>query len=157
MRMNTLSLDLRERILAAYDARKGTREEVGRRFRVSTAMVKKLLLQRRRTGDIRPRHYRSGRKPLILQSHRERLGALIAQRPDITLAELREALQIACTLPAIHYVLNAMGLTYKKRVSMRASRTGPTSPGPGGAGSVSKPASIRPGSSFSMSQQPKRI
>ena len=28
----TLSVDLRERIVAAYDAKEGTREEVGKRF-----------------------------------------------------------------------------------------------------------------------------
>jgi hypothetical protein len=48
--MRTISLDLRERILAAYDGGDGTREEVGRCFRMSTSMVKKLLLQRRRTS-----------------------------------------------------------------------------------------------------------
>jgi transposase len=50
--MRTISLDLRERILTAYDGDDGTREEVGRRFRVSTGMVKKLLLQRRRKGEM---------------------------------------------------------------------------------------------------------
>ncbi len=154
--MKTLSLDLRERILAAYDAQQGTREEIGRRFRVSTGMVKKLLQQRRRTGEIGPRHHRSGRKPLFLPSHRERLRAVITQQPDITLAEMREALQLGCSLPAIHYVLAAMGLTYKKRVSMRANRLALTSSERGGGGSASKRASIRPGSSFSTNPGPRR-
>ena len=52
--MKTISLDLRERILAAYDADEGTREAVARRFRVSLGMVKKLLQQRHRLGDLRP-------------------------------------------------------------------------------------------------------
>ena len=52
--MTTLSIDLRERILAAYDAGEGTREEIATRFRVSLGMVKKLLQQRRTTGDIAP-------------------------------------------------------------------------------------------------------
>jgi transposase len=46
--MRTLSLDLRERIVAAYDGRQGTREEVAQCFGVSVGMVKKLL-QRKRT------------------------------------------------------------------------------------------------------------
>ena len=61
--MKTLSLDLRERILAAYDQTEGTREEVAERFRVSLGMVKKLLQRRRRLGDVRAQHHRSGRKP----------------------------------------------------------------------------------------------
>ena len=50
--MRTLSLDLRERILASYDLEEGTRAEVGDRYWVSLGMVKKLLQQRRRSGEI---------------------------------------------------------------------------------------------------------
>jgi transposase len=132
--MKTLSLDLRERIVAAYDAGQGTREEMGRRFRVSTGMVKKLLAQRRRIGEIRAQHYRTGRKPLLVEEHRRRLRELIAKKPDTTLMEMRSALGLACTLPAIHYVLVRMGLTYKKRLSMRASRAAPTLSRRAGAG-----------------------
>ena len=48
--MKTLSLDLRERILTAYDQQEATRDAVARRFRVSLGMVKKLLQQRRRAA-----------------------------------------------------------------------------------------------------------
>ena len=154
--MKTLSLDLRERILAAYDAEQGSREEIGRRFRVSTGMVKKLLQQRRTRGDIRPQHHRSGRKPMLLESHRQRLQQLIHQKPDITLTEMRAALALACTLPAIHYVLVKMGLTYKKRLSMRVNRTALTPLGPARGGSADNPASIPPGSSSSTSPRPRR-
>ena len=36
-------MDLRERILASYEAVEGTREDMARRFRVSLGMVKSLL------------------------------------------------------------------------------------------------------------------
>jgi transposase len=154
--MKTLSLDLRERILTAYDNDQGSREEIGRRFRVSTGMVKKLLQQRRHQGDIGPRHHRSGRKPMLLEEHRRLLDQLVSQKPDITLVEMREALQLGCSLPAIHYVLIDMGLTYKKRLSMLASRLALTSPGTGKGGSGAKAASIPPGSSSSMRPRPRR-
>ncbi len=121
--MRTLSLDLRERILASYDHQEGTREQIGTRYRVSLGMVKKLLQQRRHTGDIRPRHRYSGRKPKILCSHRQQMRQLLNQRPDLTLKELRSAVQLSCSLPAIHYALVDMGLTYKKRHSAPASKT----------------------------------
>jgi transposase len=124
--MKTLSVDLRERILASYDAREGTREEVADRYRVSLGMVKKLLQQRRKTGDIRPRHHYSGRKPKILDPHRRRMRHLLSRQPDLTLAELREATALSCSLPAIHYALAAMDLTYKKRHFAPASRIGKT-------------------------------
>jgi len=122
--MKTLSLDLRERILAAYDADEGTRQDIANRYRVSLGMVKKLLQQRKNTGDIQARHHFSGRKPLILEDHRRRMRQWLAKQPDMTLHELREALSLRCSLPAIHYVLADMDLTYKKRQSGPASRTG---------------------------------
>ena len=117
--MRTVSLDLRERILASYDHEKGTREQVASRYHVSLGMVKKLLQQRRHTGDIAPRHHYSGRKPLILPLHHRQMRVLLKKKPDLTLRELRSALELPCTLPAIHYALVAVGLTYKK--TLRAS------------------------------------
>lgn len=142
--MRTLSLDLRERILASYDHGEDTREEVADRYRVSLGMVKKLLQQRRRTGEIGPRHYRSGRKPIILDAHHRQMRALLTKKPDLTLKEVRQAVALQCTLPAIHYALEKMGLTYKKRRSEPASKTARTLHGRGAAGGGGKAAGIRP-------------
>jgi hypothetical protein len=62
----------------------------------------------------------------------------LKRKPDLTLAELREHLGLNCTLPAIHYVLVDMGLTYKKRRSAQPSKSAKTSGVRGGAGSVGK-------------------
>jgi transposase len=86
-------------------------------------MVKKLLQQRRHTGEIGPCYHRCGRKPRILESHREQLRVLLKQKPDMTLKEMRERIALDCTLPAIHYVLEDMGLTYKKRLFTQSSKS----------------------------------
>lgn len=124
--MKTLSLDLRERILASYDNAEGTREVIAARFRVSLGMVKKLLQQRRHTGEIGSRYYRSGRKARILECHREQMRGFLTTKPDMTLAELRRETNLDCTLPAIHYALAKMDLTYKKRVCTPVSKTART-------------------------------
>ncbi len=90
----TLSVDLRERIVAAYDAQEGTRAEVAKRFNVSVGMVKKLLAQRARTGDLRPRHRFSGRRARLLPNHGAKLKQLIAEEPDLTLAEMKDRLTL---------------------------------------------------------------
>ena len=154
--MATLSLDLRTRILATYDEGGSTREEVARRYRVSLGMVKKLLQQRRTTGDIAPRHHRSGRKPRILAVHHRQMRALLRQKPDLTLAELRSAAALKCSLPAIHYALVKLGLTYKKRRCVPASKTVPTSPARGAPGDDGKRASTRRGWSSLMKAAPRR-
>jgi len=142
--MRTLSLDLRERILASYDHEEGTRAEIAHRFRVSLGMVKKLLQQRRHTGDIAPRYRFCGRKPMIVAAHRSQIRSLLARKNDLTLIELRQALGLQCSFQAIHVVLGKMGLTYKKRHSGPASKTAPTSPGPVVSGANDRRASTRP-------------
>jgi transposase len=142
--MRTLSLDLRERILASYDNHEGTRPEIAHRFRVSLGMVKKLLQQRRHTGDIAPRYRFCGRKPMIGGNHQSRMRALLARKNDLTLKELREATGLQCSLQAINVVLGKMGLTYKKRHSAPANKTVRTSRGRGGSGADGKRASTRP-------------
>ena len=133
-----LSLDLRERILSSYDKEEGDREEIAHRYRVSLGMVKKLLQQRRHTGEIGTRYHRCGRKPKILASHSRQLRMLLAKKSDMTLKELREAVELKCTLPAIHYALEKMGLTYKKRHSGPANKSGQTSRGHAGRGGGGK-------------------
>lgn len=116
--MATLSLDLRRRIIAACDKNNATRGEIAERFGVSLGMVKKLLQQRRTTGSIESRHHLAGRKKLITEKHRATLRKHLQRKPDMTLAALRDALGLDCSLPAIHYVLRDMGLrTPKKRTA----------------------------------------
>lgn len=113
--MATLSKDLRERIVSAYDNGDGTRQQIAERYNVSLGMVKKLLQQRRRTGDIGPRHCFSGAKPKITAEHERALRRLIDKNPDMTLVELRDAIGLSCTPQAVHYALERMGLPLKKR------------------------------------------
>jgi transposase len=143
--MRTLSLDLRERILGAYDNQEGTREEIALRFRVSLGMVKKLLQQRRRTGNIAARHHLAGRKPTVLPIHRHQFRALLQEQNDLTLKELRGATGLKCSLQAIHVVLRKMGLTYKKRLAAPANKRGQTWHEPAKRGSDGRKASIRRG------------
>ncbi len=138
----TLSMDLRQRIVKAYDRGDVSRQQVAERFAVSLGMVKKLIQQRRHGGDIAPRHHRAGRKPGVVARAARQLRALVAKKPDLTLREMRESLALDCTLPAIHYVLAKLGLTYKKRRSARPSRIAPTSSARGAAGAGAKAALI---------------
>jgi transposase len=143
--------------VATYDEGKWTQEEVAKRFRVSLGMVKKLLQQRRRTGEIEARHRFSGRKARLMPERGKELKGLVAKEPDITLAEIKGRLGLACTIPAIHQVLVKLGLTYKKRRSMRPSKTGPMSRKNDDAGSVAKADSILRDWSSSTSRRPRPI
>jgi transposase len=107
-------------------------------------MIKKLLQQRRRTGDIAPRYRFCGRKPMIGGEHRKQMQALLAKKNDLTLMELRTATGLNCSLQAINVVLGKLGLTYKKRHFGPASRNVRTLPGRAGSGASGRQASTRP-------------
>jgi transposase len=138
--MATLSLDLRQRIISTYDKGEGTREQIARRFGVSLAWSRSCSSSGATTGCIKPRHHLAGRKKLIVAEHRIAIRQHLKRKPDMTLAELRDALGLKCTLPAIHYVLVDMGLTYKKRRSAQPSKTAKTSAKARRRGSASKAA-----------------
>ncbi|HEY1173700.1 MAG TPA: IS630 transposase-related protein [Verrucomicrobiae bacterium] len=140
-----ISLDLRQRILVSYDQDEGTREEIAHRYRVSLGMVKKLLQQRRQTGDIACQYHRCGRRPDLGMEQRQKLRALVNRKPDLTLEELRQAAQLDCTIQAIHYALAAMGLTYKKRRSAPVNKTVRISAEPAATGAANSRRGIRRG------------
>jgi len=123
----TLSIDIRERILKAYDKGGVNRQEVADRFDVSFGMVKKLLRQRKLLGNVAPLDYRCGGKPKITAEHKERMKDFLLEKPDLTLEELKEKLELDCTIQAIHYVLEGMGMSYKKRLSEPLNKTEKTS------------------------------
>jgi len=130
-----LSLDLRERIVAAVEGGLSCRA-AAERFRVSESCAIKLLHRWKRTGSLAPGRM-GGSKRFALEPHEALVRALVAAQPDATLDELEarladEAIEVGRT--SIHRFLKALGLTLKKRRSMPANRTGPTSPKPGRLG-----------------------
>ena len=50
-----LSLDLRERIIAAYEGGEGPQKELVSRFSVGVASVRRLVRLKRETGGLSPR------------------------------------------------------------------------------------------------------
>lgn len=116
--MNAYSLDLRERIVAAYDAGGTNRAAVAARFAVSVGLVKKLLSQRRRAGHVRALPHGGGQKALLGTSEHERLCRAIEANNDASLAELVEVVRAAhgrrVSIPTMSRVLLSLGLGRKK-------------------------------------------
>ena len=74
----------------------------------------RLLKQRRReTGEVAPRVQRHGRRRM-LEPHLHTLAALIAEQPDRTLAELKDALGTPASLATIWRAVAALDVTVKK-------------------------------------------
>jgi transposase len=115
--MAPYSIDLRERVVRAWDA-SGDADEVAATFAVSRAWVHRLVQRRRETGSVAPRKqtkFRSRR----LAGQEKRLAALITARPDATLAELREALPTTAALSTLWREIDLLNITVKKNRTRR--------------------------------------
>jgi len=121
-----LSDDLRKRLVAAVDGGM-SRRSAAERFGVAPSTAIKWVQRWRSTGSLHPQpqggDYRSHR----IGAYAEEIVGLVAETPDITLAEIaahlenRHGLKVA--LSTIWRVLDRRGLTFKKiRTRQRAAR-----------------------------------
>lgn len=116
--MAPYSMDLRKRVLRAWDG--GLRADaVAEKYEVSRAWVHRLVQRRRETGSISPRQQTRFRRRALSADQEATLGALIAARPDATLAELRDALPTSAALSTLWRAIDRLQLTVKKNRTRR--------------------------------------
>ena len=120
--MAAYSLDLRQRVLRAWDSGMDV-YSVAAKYEVSRALVHRLVQRRRETGSIAPRQQTKFRRRSLSPHQEERLVALVIARPDATLAELREALPTTAALSTLWRTIGRLGFTVKKNGTRR--RTAP--------------------------------
>lgn len=123
-----LSLDLRERVLAAV-AVGASHRQAGERFGVSAASVSRWRTLARVQGHVRPKALGGDRRSGRIEAQRELILGLLEDRPDQTIEELRRSLA-ECGhqfgFGTIHRFFERHGLTRKKRPSTRPSRSART-------------------------------
>jgi transposase len=121
------SQDLRDRVIDAVELEGMSRRAAARRFGVSEAAAVKWL-QRVRDLGVRAAFAVGGNRPPVVDPHRDLIEAALAAKPDITLRALCERLLAARGVKAdtsmMSRFLRRAGLTFKKRRSSRANRTG---------------------------------
>ncbi len=112
------SQDLRDRVLAAYDRGMRTKQ-ISVIFGVSSSWSRRLKQRRRETGETT---HRPMGAPIVIKVDRARLGELVREHPDATLAELRELLGVECGLSTLSEALKELGLSFKKKRSTQRNR-----------------------------------
>jgi transposase len=122
--MKAYSLDLRERVLKDTDEGMGTTAAASK-YSVSAAWVRRLRQRRAATGEIGPRPQRRGPVPAWVK-HAGPIREAVRQRPDATLDEHRQALQLPLSRATLARALAVLGLTRKKSRFGRANRTART-------------------------------
>ena len=133
------SQDLRDRILAAYDRGKPTRQ-IAESFDVSPAWARRVKQRRRESGATSARPMGGLR---VVKVDLQRLRELVAQQPDATIKELHQRLNCDCSESAVGMALGRLNLTFKKRRSMRPNRIVPMSPSDAVHGKPGRPGNRR--------------
>jgi transposase len=124
--------DLRERVIEAVKVEGASRREAAERFDVSVSSAVRWVQRwnESRSAASKPR----GGSISPLETHAERILALIAERPDLTLKEtLAELLKrrIRTSRSALSRFFGRHDITFKKKPASRgtaASRCGPSAP-----------------------------
>lgn len=135
--MQAYSLDLRQRVVNAYEQRHDSIATVAARFSVSVGFVKKMLSLKRATGDLTPRGHGGGRSAGLSARQRQLLGRTVHAQNDISLAELQTILReregVSVHVSTICRALQRMDLPRKKRALPPQSATTTSGRGSGGA------------------------
>lgn len=153
--MEAYSKEFRAKVLAARDAGEST-HEVAVRFGVSKAWVRRIVQQRRETGQVAPKTTRE-RTP-TWRAWADWLLVKLKDKPDSYLHELQTALQeergTQVCLQTISEACRALGYSRKKRRSSPPSNTDRTSPS--GVRSGGRPKSKSIPAMLSSSTKPGR-
>jgi transposase len=118
------SEDLRARIVAEVEDG-ATIPEAAEQCRVSISSVVRFLRLHRETGSVSPAQF-GGYKEFALAAHEELVRQLVAEQPDITLAELRTRLakeKLIVGTSSISRFLHHLKLPFKKKSA--GHRAGP--------------------------------
>jgi transposase len=118
--MQPYSLDLRQKIVDAYNKGGISQRKLAKTFGVAVSFVSKILLQHRRSGTLGPK-IRTEQTPIKLNPDQlEVLRQLVEEQPDATLGELQERLrektEVSIGISTIDRMLRLhLNLTLKKK------------------------------------------
>jgi transposase len=135
--MQAYSLDLRQRVVRAYEQGHDSIATVAERFSVSVGFIKKMLSLKRVTGELTPRGHGGGRRASLSGRQHQLIRRKVHAQNDISLAELQVILQeqagVSVHVSTICRALRQLDLPHKKRASPPPSVTTTSGRGSGGA------------------------
>ncbi len=111
--------EARELLVKAY-AKHPVAKDIAEAFSISTSEVYRLVRQKARTGSVELRVSQRGRKKLLSEEDIQNIKAQIEAHNDITIEEIREALNLKASYTTVERAVNGLGYTVKKK-SLHAS------------------------------------
>ena len=141
----SLSVDLRRRVVAAVEAGM-SRRQAAARFGVGVSSAIRWVSQSRMTGDLSPKP-RGGLRPGRIEGHGDLVMAWVEAEPDLTLqeiaAKLEEAVGYRPPPSVVHGFFKRRGMTRKKKTA-HAAEAGPAGCRTPASGLARRPARARP-------------
>jgi transposase len=121
--MRPYSIDLRERIVEAYEKAEGSVREVAVRYKVSSKTVQNYLNRKRETGSVEPRPHGGGPAPKLDDAGVQALRTVVEEKNDRTLGEIVNELDRRCNVrvgrSTVGRILERLGITRKKNATRR--------------------------------------
>lgn len=106
--------EARELLVKGYE-KSGDAEAIAQAYSVSKRTVYRLAQQKRETGSVTLRTSQRGRKPTLTEEDKKNIGQCVDERPDITINEIREKVQLRANYSTVERAVQAMGYTLKKK------------------------------------------
>jgi transposase len=125
--MKSYSLDLRQKLVQAYERRRGSQHALADLLGGSVSFVEKLRRRHRSPGTVAPKPYAGGQQRRLTAAAEAGLREAVRATPAITLEDL--CTHVATTLgsrvsvPTMCRALQRLGLPRKKSRSTRVSGT----------------------------------
>jgi len=113
------SIDLRQKIITAYENKEGSMRGLAKRFKVSFRFIYSLLRQFKQTGSIAPKPHGGGYPSSINVQGHVFIKNLIENQPDLTLEEIQNEYNKhfeSVSKSTIDRTLIKLKITRKKRV-----------------------------------------
>jgi putative transposase len=126
--MKSYSLDLRKKIIEAYEKRDRSQRELARSFGVARSFIQKLLKRYRETGSYAPKTRRVQTPPKLNQEQLEVLAKIVDNKNDATLSEIQEKLAqqtgVLIGISTVFRMLKKLNLSLKKKRYQRQKKKG---------------------------------
>jgi len=111
--MEMLHDEARELLVKGYE-KSHDAAAIAQAYSVSIRTVYRLVKQKQETGSVALRTGQRGRKPALTAEDKEKIRQCVAEKPDITVNEIREKLGLSVSYSTVERALKEMGFALKK-------------------------------------------
>jgi transposase len=113
------SIDLRKKIISAWQGKEDSQRGLARRFKVSFSFIKNLLRQYQETGEITPKKQGGDQRSKLKEKEQELLKKIVEENNDIYLREIQSTIQektgIEVSVSSLCRTLQKLELRRKKK------------------------------------------